>query len=52
MWSSPHSPPLNARLKLYEVLDKLQDRVLYYDTDSVIFVSNPTSPNHLWQLSR
>ena len=26
-----------ARLKLYEALDRLQDRVLYTDTDSVIF---------------
>ncbi len=25
------------RLKLYSVLEKLQDRVLYFDTDSVIF---------------
>ncbi|CAB4015355.1 DNA polymerase [Paramuricea clavata] len=30
-----------ARLKLYEVLDQLNERVLYYDTDSVIFVSKP-----------
>ena len=30
-----------ARLKLYDVLDMLQERVLYYDTDSVIFVSKP-----------
>ncbi|XP_038047525.1 uncharacterized protein LOC119721520 [Patiria miniata] len=28
-----------ARLKLYEVLEKLDQRVLYYDTDSVIYVS-------------
>ena len=28
-----------ARLKLYDVLDELKERVLYYDTDSVIFVS-------------
>ena len=27
----------SARLKLYDILDKLGDRVLYYDTDSVIF---------------
>ena len=26
----------HARLKLYEVLETLQERVLYYDTDSVI----------------
>ena len=30
-----------ARLKLYEVLDRIGDRVLYYDTDSVIYVSRP-----------
>ncbi len=30
-----------ARLKLYEVLDQLQERVLYYDTDSVVYVSKP-----------
>lgn len=30
----------HARLHLYEYLDKLQDRVLYYDTDSVFFVEN------------
>ncbi|OOY49400.1 hypothetical protein BOV97_12840 [Solemya velum gill symbiont] len=28
-----------ARLKLYGVLDRLGERVLYYDTDSVIYVS-------------
>ena len=33
-----------ARLKLYDVLDMLQERVLYYDTDSVIFVSKPDDP--------
>ena len=33
-----------ARLKLYDVLDMLQERVLYYDTDSVIFVSKPEDP--------
>jgi hypothetical protein len=33
-----------ARLKLYDVLDMLQERVLYYDTDSVIFVSKPGEP--------
>ena len=27
----------HARLKLYEALEKLDDRVLYYDTDSVIY---------------
>ena len=29
----------HARLMLYDLLDKLQERVLYCDTDSVIFVS-------------
>jgi hypothetical protein len=33
-----------AHLKLYGVLDQLQERVLYYDTDSVIFVSKPNEP--------
>ena len=47
----PVSPNLNifiacfitchARLKLYEALDHLQERVLYFDTDSVIFKSLP-----------
>ena len=30
-----------ARLKLYSVLEKLNRNVLYYDTDSVIYVSSP-----------
>ena len=30
-----------ARLKLYDLLDLLQERVLYYDTDSVIYVHQP-----------
>lgn len=30
-----------ARLKLYNALDVLQDRALYYDTDSVIYKSKP-----------
>jgi len=30
-----------ARLKLYSVLEMLDHRVAYYDTDSVIFVSRP-----------
>ena len=33
-----------ARLKLYGVLDMLQGRVLYYDTDSIIFVSKTNDP--------
>jgi hypothetical protein len=30
-----------GRLKLYEELEQLQDRVLYFDTDSIIFVERP-----------
>ena len=30
-----------ARLKLYDALDKLQERVLYIDTDSVIYTKKP-----------
>ena len=33
-----------ARLKLYEALDKLQTRVLYYDTDSVIYTTKAGQP--------
>eukprot|EP00057_Strongylocentrotus_purpuratus_P033052 XP_789947.2 PREDICTED: uncharacterized protein LOC585011 [Strongylocentrotus purpuratus] len=31
-----------ARLKLYSVLEKLDDRVLYHDTDSIVFRTNPS----------
>ena len=51
----PVSPNLNifvacfttswARLRLYTALEQLQQRVLYYDTDSVIFVTNEGQPN-------
>ena len=34
-----------ARLKLYDLLDLLQERVLYYDTDSVIYLHKPDKPN-------
>ena len=33
-----------ARLKLYSLLDQLGDRVLYYDTDSVIYVHRHGQP--------
>ena len=33
-----------ARLKLYEALEMLGERVLYYDTDSVIYVQNLDDP--------
>ncbi|KAL9977677.1 hypothetical protein ACROYT_G015109 [Oculina patagonica] len=51
----PVSPNLNifvaafttcwARLRLYEALDLLQEQVLYFDTDSVVFVSRPGEQN-------
>ena len=34
-----------ARLKLYDLLDLLQEPVLYYDTDSVIYVHKPGKPD-------
>ena len=34
-----------ARLKLYDLLDLLQERVLYYDTDSVIYMHEPGKPD-------
>ena len=33
-----------ARLQLYNELDLQQERVLYYDTDSVIYLSQPDQP--------
>ena len=33
-----------ARLQLYEELDRLGERVLYYDTDSVIYLTQPGEP--------
>jgi len=33
-----------ARLMLYDKLDLLQDRVLYYDTDSIVFVDSISDP--------
>ena len=30
-----------ARLKLYSELENLNDRVLYFDTDSIIYVTRP-----------
>ena len=33
-----------ARLKLYDLLEQLQERVLYYDTDSVVYVHEPGKP--------
>lgn len=34
-----------ARLHLYEALELSQERCLYFDTDSVMFVSEPGQPN-------
>ena len=51
----PVSPNLNifiacfttcrARLKLYEALEPLGERVLYYDTDSIIYYTDEGQPN-------
>ena len=35
-----------ARLKLYSYLEKLERRVLYYDTDSCIYVNNELSDEY------
>lgn len=35
----------HARLTLYESLDLLQEQVLYYDTDSVIYLWEPGRPS-------
>ena len=35
----------HARLKLYESLDTLQEQVLYYDTDSVVYKWRPGQPS-------
>jgi hypothetical protein len=32
----------HARLKLYSYIENLQDRVLYFDTDSLIYLSRPS----------
>ena len=39
-----------ARLKLYDLLDLLQERILYYDTDSVVFVHEPGKPEPRWEI--
>ena len=45
-----------ARLKLYDLLDLLQERILYYDTDSVVYIHQPGKPDpplgkHLGELT-
>jgi ribosomal protein S20 len=34
----------NARLRLYEMLDYLGERVIYYDTDSIVYIDDGTKP--------
>ena len=46
----------HARLKLYSYIERLEDRVLYFDTDSVIYVHrddrwNPTIGNFLGDMT-
>jgi hypothetical protein len=41
----------HARTRLYYALDLLQEQVLYYDTDSVLYYFNPSNPRHV-QLTR
>lgn len=44
-----------ARLRLYSVLEELQERVLYFDTDSIIFTTeadkNPPLGDYLGELT-
>tara|TARA_A100000171_G_scaffold37544_1_gene36590 strand:- start:737 stop:4729 length:3993 start_codon:yes stop_codon:yes gene_type:complete len=35
----------SARLRLYEGLEHLNHQVLYFDTDSIVYVYNPNDPN-------
>lgn len=35
-----------ARLKLYSYIEKLQERVLYFDTDSILYIDRPTDAYH------
>lgn len=43
----------HARLKLYSLLEKLEKRVIYYDTDSCIFAPKPgEDPNDLAPLGK
>ena len=35
-----------ARLKLYAELDKVQEQILYYDTDSILLRIDPNNPHH------
>ncbi|CAB4028237.1 Hypothetical predicted protein, partial [Paramuricea clavata] len=57
IWSSQHSPqPTPASSSSYGVLEQLNRRVLYFDTDSVIYVSKedewePPTGSYLGQLT-
>lgn len=35
-----------ARLKLYSYIEQLQERVLYFDTDSIIYIDRPSDTYH------
>ena len=35
-----------ARLKLYQELERAQEQILYYDTDSIILIINQNNPQH------
>tara|TARA_R110000803_G_scaffold70074_1_gene132774 strand:- start:813 stop:4511 length:3699 start_codon:yes stop_codon:yes gene_type:complete len=37
----------SARLRLYEALEVLQRQVLYFDTDSVVYVYDKNNPSHI-----
>ena len=41
------SPTAHARLQLYNELDMLGERVLYYDTDSIVYLTQPDQPKPL-----
>ena len=40
-----------ARLQLYDELDMLGERALYYDTDSSFILVNPANPNLDWAIT-
>lgn len=44
-----------ARLKLYDLLDNLKERVLYFDTDSIVFMTeegrDPSLGDYLGELT-
>lgn len=35
-----------ARLKLYSYIEQLQDRVIYFDTDSILYIDRPGDHYH------